>query len=440
MKTIALTSRIMRHVKQIIVTRSSGKKIFQVIFGVVFFLSITVVPSAAQKLKYSETVVAGSPDKFAEVRHVVLRGSNFNIGRKIGEIAKRDGAVINRQGNNILNRTKRIYMSKYYPIHYDRMRGLADAYGLDITDNSYDLSGLFQPQFQPTTARPGCSVIFYPDSVTENGHSILSRNYDFITGDINGRRPQNSGQALMSRPYIFEIHPDKGYSSLSICAFEYLGGVLDGINSEGLVVSILSESESPQKVGMEPGNEVGVHELMCMRYLLDNCKNVEEAKEALLFLKHYYCFIPCHYIIGDRSGKSFIFEFSPARNKSCIIDGNGPQFVTNHLVFLHQKVEEFPETGLNWSMTRYKMLNESIKAKTKFSLEDIAAIADGVSIPLNAPGNPERAWNRTLWYAQYDADNLTLTVKFYLGEKPDPEKEKMVVLEYSPLIVFKLIE
>jgi predicted choloylglycine hydrolase len=243
---------------------------------------------------------------------------------------------------------------------------------------------------------------------------------------------------MMARPYLFEIHPDRGYSSLSLCAFEYLGGVLDGINSEGLVVAILAEEESGNKVGREPSSEVGMHELMGMRYLLDNCKNVEEAKEALLSLKHYYAFIPCHYIVGDRSGRSFTFEFSPTRNRSYVIDGRGPQCVTNHLVFHHQKIEEFPATDLNWSMRRYKMLDESIKAKEKFTLEEITAINAQVAVPPVVPGNPEVAPGRTLWYAQYDLENLTLTVKFYLGEKPDPEKEKAAILEYSPQKVYKL--
>jgi predicted choloylglycine hydrolase len=369
-----------------------------------------------------------------EVRHIVLRGSNFEIGRKIGEIAKKDGTSVTPSNDRIKNRAKREYMAKNYPILYERMRGVAAAYGLNIADDSHDFSGLSQPQMAP----PGCSVIFYPASATENAHNILSRNYDFTTGDITGKRPQKGRLAMMARPILFEIHPDQGYSSLSLCAFEYLGGVLDGINSEGLVVSILAEEESGQKVGQEPSDEVGMHELMSMRYLLDNCKNAEEAKEALLSLKHYYSFIPCHYIIGDRSGKSFIFEFSPTRNRNYIIDGDGPQCVTNHLVFLHQKVEEFPETGLNWSMRRYKMLDESLKAKGKFTLEEIAAINTRVAIPPNAPGNPERAPGRTLWYARYDLDNLTLTVKFYLGERPDPENEKMVILEYSPQKMYQL--
>jgi hypothetical protein len=84
------------------------------------------------------------------------------------------------------------------------------------------------------------------------------------------------------------------------------------------------------------------------------------------------------------------------------------------------------------------MLDESIRAKGKFTLEEIAAINARVAGPPNAPGNPESAPGRTLWYALYDLENLTLTVKFYVGEKPDPENEKRVILGYSPVKVYKL--
>ncbi len=418
-------------------TRTSRNAVVSTLAGTVFVLSVMAMQCAPQEpngFEYRETVVAGGPDRFAEVRHVVLKGSNFEIGKKIGELSIGDGAPVTPTGDPIMNRAKREYMAKNYPIHYERMKGVAAAYGLNIDDDSYDFSGLFQSQMSP----PGCSVAYYPAGSTGSGHDVLSRNYDFTTGDITGRRPQGDRLAMMARPFLFEIHPDTGYSSLSLCAFDYLGGVLDGINSEGLAVAILAEEESGDKVGLEPGSEAGMHELMGMRYLLDNCKNVEEAKAALLSLKHYYSFIPCHYIVGDRSGKSFLFEFSPNRNRSYILDGDGPQCVTNHLVFHHQKIEDFPETDLNWSMRRYKMLEESIRAKQIFTIEEIAAINDSVAVPPNVPGDSQFAPGRTLWYAQYDLDSLTLTVRFYLGETPDPENEQRAILEYSPVQVFEL--
>ena len=103
-------------------TKSSGIKVISVISGVFLLLIITCRPSAAQKLEYRETVIAGSPDKFAEVRHVLLKGSNFEIGKKIGEIAKRDGVTINPSENYLINRAKRVYMARNYPVFYDRMR------------------------------------------------------------------------------------------------------------------------------------------------------------------------------------------------------------------------------------------------------------------------------------------------------------------------------
>ena len=61
-----------------------------------------------------------------------------------------------------------------------------------------------------------------------------------------------------------------------------------------------------------------------------------------------------------------------------------------------------------------------------------------MAVPPRAFRHPEYAPPRTIWYAQYDIENRTITVKFYLGEKPDPENEKMVILEYSPQKVYEL--
>ena len=84
------------------------------------------------------------------------------------------------------------------------------------------------------------------------------------------------------------------------------------------------------------------------------------------------------------------------------------------------------------------MLDEATRTKEKFTLEEITAINDSVAVPPTAPGNPEYAPGRTLWYAQYDLDRLTLTVKFYLGEKADPENKSRVILEYSSPKMYEL--
>lgn len=397
----------------------------------VFLLLTAVVFIQTQENKLKETIVAGGPKQFMEVRHVVIKGSNFEVGKQIAGIAIRYGIKLTPGGNPLINKLTREYMAKNYPVYYERMKGVASAFGLPFEDDRYDFSGISQFSL----SSPGCSAVFYPGQFTKNGHGLLSRNYDFTTGTILGKFPKPGERPAMSRPYVLEIYPDRGYASLAICTFDMLGGVIDGINSEGLVVAILAEEESIQKFGLEPGNEVGLYELQSMRYLLDNCKDVTEAKEALLSLKHYYSFIPCHYIIADRSGRSFIFEFSPHRNRCLTTDGKGPQCVTNHLVALHPSEADLPAGD---SFNRFKTLRVATKIKEKFTLAEIREINARVAIPPLASNNPEYAPGRTIWYALYDTEERSLSIRFYLGEKPDPADPKGVILNYSQLKEFRL--
>ena len=237
--------------------------------------------------------------------------------------------------------------------------------------------------------------------------------------------------AVMSRPYIFEMYPDQGYASVSICAFDLLGGVLDGINSEGLAVAILADDETVMEHGLEPFEGVGLHELMSMRYVLDTCKDVEEAKEALLSAKHYYSFIPCHYIIADENGNSFVFEFSSLRNATHCVDGQGPQWVTNHLLSKYPTMDQFPEESMIDSFERYRMLHNSIHGKNTFSVDDITAMNASVASRDMDFNNPEYAPHRTLWYSLYDLQERSMRVKFYLGEGPEE-------IQYSDYVSFQL--
>jgi predicted choloylglycine hydrolase len=417
---------------------NSGRRMIGTI-SVIFVLSaaLLIARSTVQPAGISpgQEVVAGSPDDFMMVRHVLLTGSNYEIGKKIGEIVSGNGdsgAV--QSDDKRRNRVLRGYMADNYPVLYERMRGLADAFGVDIDDDAYDLSAL--PQFH--LFGPGCSAVFYPGAYTENGHSIMSRNFDFTTGTIMGTPAEGSQKPALARPYIFEIYPDRGFASISICAFDLLGGVLDGINSEGLTVAIFADDETSSKYGLEPFQGVGLNELLSMRYLLDNCSNVEEAEEAMLYHKHYYSFIPCQYLIGDREGNSFVFGFSPFRNGTSMVEGEGPQCVTNHPLSKYTSPDEFPEDSQLSTYRRYETLSLATHGKEKFSLDEIISINADVAVPPRAPSSAKRAPGRTLWHSLYDADARTVRVKFYLGEGPDPADETKVVLEYSPYLEFQL--
>ncbi len=382
-----------------------------------------------------ETIAAGSKNDFMLVKHVVIKGSNYEIGKKIAEFAIRDGIKIFPLGEPRRNRVQRSYMKKNYPVFYQRMKGAADAYGINIENDSYNFSILFQLLGD---IKLSCSAVFYPPGFTGFNQGILSRNYDYTTGNYQGKPLQKGEMTPTARPFVFEIYPDQGYPSLFICAYDLLGGVVDGINSEGLTVAILGEEEAMKKTRsqMEQGtSDIGFHEFSAMRYLLDHCKDVNEAKDALLYLKHYFFSIPCHYIIADRYGNSFLFEFSHGRNKTFITDGNGPQCITNHLVAQYKNIDSLPK-GPSYDL--YKILFQEIGKQKVFSMNDIKRISSHMSAFLLSFKMPGFAPNRTMWHTIYNTEKRSLQVKFYLGETIDPKDKKKVIPRYSDYLYFQL--
>ena len=221
-------------------------------------------------------------------------------------------------------RAQRTFLERNDPILLDRMRGVAAAYGKSIEDDGWDFTTLGF-----TDLRAGCSIVHLPPSSTANGKSVVSRDYDFTTGALSfGFLPPGMLHPT-ARPYLIELHPDQGYASIAMVAYDLLSGVLDGMNSEGLTVTMALDAElfdeSPEPTRVPA---VGLGELQTMRLLLDTCATVEEAKETLLATKQYYQYVPVHYLIADRNGNAFVWEYSEAHNKEYVValrEANGEE-------------------------------------------------------------------------------------------------------------------
>ncbi len=375
--------------------------------------------------------MAGSPSDFMEVKHVMMRGTNREIGGRLAEIARNNFNVqLHTQPDPLVRKAISDYLQEHYPIHHQRMLGVADAYGISNDDEQFDLSTLpYLLDFSP-----GCSVAYIPPDKTQGGHSLLSRNYDFSLGtasQIAGLPPKPGELPVNARPYVFETYPDEGYASIYLCVYELLGGCIDGINSEGLTVVLLSDDESsaiyPIPPEFRPG--VGLHEPQMLRFLLDTCANVQEAKTALLHTKQYHPFVPAHFIIADRYGNSFVWETSPPDHREHIVDGNGAiQVITNHLLYPGSRPVPDPSSDPGWTFNRHKMLSEAIAREnggiTAESLKGAhtcvnfsPALAREIKGAERSPGS--RDLGRTLWHSIYYIDERRVEVKFYLGESDD---------------------
>jgi len=220
------------------------------------------------------------------------------------------------------------------------------------------------------------------------------------------------------------MHPDEGYASIALVAYDLLGSVLDGINSQGLSVALLADDELSDLGKADPatGTQAGLEVIQVTRMLLDTCANVEEAKVALISSKLYYGIIPCHYIVADAAGKAFIWENAPTMHYSHVVDaGDKPLITTNFMHYLHPEARDPAKAAEPFkTCNRYQALREKTKAEGKFMLDQIKANNAAVMFKRPAP-SPIHATTRTLWHSVYIPEQRRMEVDFYLGEKPGKE-------------------
>src|SRR5436190_24367854 len=94
-------------------------------------------PGIGNKAIQQDRVVAGGPKDFLEVRHVVLKGSNEDIGRALATLAReRFQAKPLPSSDRLRTRVQRRYIERHYPILFERMRGVAGAFGGRLDDDA----------------------------------------------------------------------------------------------------------------------------------------------------------------------------------------------------------------------------------------------------------------------------------------------------------------
>ena len=265
------------------------------------------------------TLLDRGRDGLLTVRHLRTSGSNRQIGQLMARAAlSAHGADAGPHGapDPMVQRTRQRWFSLHHPVLSERMRGIGDVFGVDPGDDRWDLGRL-----GPIEASPGCSAVFHPGHRTATGGALLGRNFDFPTGtysDITGAPRRAGERPLAAEVWVTELRPDHGYATIVVGIMDMLGG-MDGLNQEGLAVTLLADNESPAP---EPSvvPQVGISEQQVVRYLLETCRNVDEAKQALLMAKQYYIFVPCHFLVADRSGRSFVWEYSRGHNREHIVE------------------------------------------------------------------------------------------------------------------------
>lgn len=365
----------------------------------------------------SRILAGGAPNDFLTVRHLRVEGTDREIGRALARHARAvHGPAAGRfPVDPTLQRARRRWFAQHHPVLAERMVGVAEEHGVDPRDDRWDVAWL------ATYDTPaGCSVVAYPGEGTKDGHTLLGRNFDFPTATLTqmyGLPPLPGERPLAADPWVVELRPTGGYASIVTGIMDVMGG-MDGVNEAGLAVALLADNES---LHQEPtlGPQVGLSEQQIVRYLLDTCATVDEAKEALLLAKQYYVFVPCHYVVVDRSGRSFVWEHSPGHNQEHIVeppsDLHGRMICTNHLLhrwpdpaLLPDETAEAGTAALSYS--RWRSLHTQNASGALVDTDDVREQLR--SVRFEAPD----VGVRTFWNAVYDLDGASVELSFYLHD------------------------
>lgn len=368
----------------------------------------------------SDTVLAGGPDDFLTVRHLVLRGGDEAIGHALAVVARDELGVDKRPGYSDPEASiaQRRWLADQWPQHDARRRGAAAAFGATPDDPTRDFGFL-----QYDWAVPGCSNCFWPGSTTRDGHAVLSRNYDFTTGtvfELMGRPAPAGARPATSRPFVVETHPEAGHSTLTITDYELLGGALDGMNSAGLGVALMATVEALRGGGPPPTgrNQVGLSELQVIRFLLERAGSATEARALLARAPQYAMWVPCHFLVADAHGDSFLWSHEIGPTPVCVDGVEGAPFCATNRIPGHALADIPQREESVERLTRLRAAVAAAGAEGPVDRADIRAANQRVAATTPVGEGQYRGASpaRTLWHAVYDLSARRLAVDFYLGE------------------------
>lgn len=376
----------------------------------------------AEAIIEEKTVIPEGKSDFLQIKYLKIKGTNEDIGKALADYASKNFNVkLSKYENPVFAKARIDYLRLNYPVLLERMKGVAASYGVSLDNHTYDLSGL-----PYDVGRVGCSAVYIVPKEAAKGKALLARNEDFFAVALPGKGPEG----IFSHSFVMEIHPDKGYPALYMSAFDMLNGFSGGINSHGLTVVRLTDLSWPaNKHPYYGGRSAGLSYLQMGRLILDSCKNVEEAKTALLNNKIYFPVIGGHYMVADKHGNSFIYEISHLDTSGHIIDNKGAsQVLTNHPLFQGADDSAFRarEKNPGSSMARYERLKQFIDTNQSITEKSLWKAMRGVCAAekTKTGGLKKPLPFYTLWTVVYHPEGLAMDIEFLLHAPVDKETGK----------------
>ncbi|UED83866.1 C45 family autoproteolytic acyltransferase/hydolase [Streptomyces profundus] len=368
-----------------------------------------------------DVMVYQSPDERLAVRHMRIHGSNEEIGESLGHIARSRYRVAAEELllPEGVAESRRAWAVRHYPELVARGVGIARAFGLDPADPKVDALGVgYHMQLPTPPQRVGCSVLAAP---TVDAGTVVQRNFDFgflsLPDAVFGPGAFPEAPAMLSEPYVMEIHPtDGGMSALFLCAFDLCNGVIDGMNEAGLVVSMMQLIDRTASTFSPPDIEPGLNELEVLRFILDRCRTVEDAQRVFEEQQTYLSWMPCHYIIADAEGVVMLAEPGDDNTTHTVVKRDGTMRSTNHSL-LRQIPESWEnDPDIRGSIERLQRMDAHVAVDPEhpFTADRLVDIADQVAVSTQWPESGA-VLGGTLWSASYRPRSRALAIRFWTG-------------------------
>jgi hypothetical protein len=343
------------------------------------------------------------------LRRVQVRGSHRDLGYLEGLAAQKAEWEIplvpdkDREANEAVI----AFYSEIYHFHLEKVRGTAEAFGVDWRDvdfrvmerGFYDRFGTEGYNAEQTVGAGfpegagSCSVIGLSLPPESGSIPMVGRNLD--TFNVTG--------------FLVFSEMEGVYRSLVLSGEAYYDYAVDGINEKGLFIGEMSITDPAYLAGnlsRSYPDHPSVYMLRMMRIVLDTCANVDEAIALFEKVPVWFTHDLWHFYLADASGNRCVIEYD-RQGHLVVIRGTG-----DWLVATNTPLQEDP--AILELCPRYKEARQTLSEDKIGGSDDLYRLMGNISVSRRNPWL--EGWIpegyllrlRTVWTTVYDLKALSL--------------------------------
>jgi len=291
------------------------------------------------------------------MREVELRGTYFEIGAEVGRILRRyiDGggdytpirqSAVTEDRRKLARGCEKA-VEEHTPSLLEELDAIIETGGFaDSNLRDFELTLAAYPRF-------GCSIFAVSGQYTKSGKTIFARDYDW-------------NWSFQDYLMLLRTYPKKRLASLG-CS-DILVGRYGGINEAGLAIGLTAIP------GYHKPDSPGVMLHLATRWILDNCRTVNEAVEFMERIPHVR---GNNYLVTDKSGGMAMIQACPEK---VVVLGpeDGLVVATNHFQSPDMQVYENKANIPLSTVRRHDYIRDwLVKRKEKVDIKMVQQVQKG---------------------------------------------------------------